>query len=399
MMSFQCVQLLWFLGAVVAQDLFEKESRFLAQHGLSVQTVNPNETSLTAQVAVASADSWYKTITPSGNTGLCLDAPGGSAWNGNMLWLWECNGQDGQIWVFDDYQIRFGADENYCIDARDMSDGVRLMLWECTGGDNQKWGYDDSASRVYIEDTSTCLDLYEDQQWNGQWLHVWECNGLGNQEWGIWDSGAPHGPAPSPPTPGGSGQFCWDAVGDWPMFQSQSDLQNDPWGNYFQAVYGEVPSDNYPICIGSLRLIYLTAAQNAGVSLPSVGGSCPSSKSGTGELFKFGQSLWSGGGGMDYNAVNIWHGAGNRQELPSNIWAEITHTKTKQETSGAWYYYMQGSGVWFWMGSTWSSAEHKEAAQHFLGSSSGCKGNECDNLMPQISSEACKSGVDSIQFL
>merc|ERR1740117_2810555 len=159
-------------------------------------------------VAVANANSWYKTITPYWNHNLCLDLPGANPYNGNTLWLWECNGMDGQIWVFDNYQIRYGADENYCIDARDMSDGVQLMVWECNGMDQQTWGYDDSAQRVYIDGSSICLDLWEDQQWNGQLLHVWQCNGLSNQQWSLWDAPAPSGPPPSPPpSPGDSGFF------------------------------------------------------------------------------------------------------------------------------------------------------------------------------------------------
>ena len=84
-------------------------------------------------VAAATADSWYKTSTPEENHNLCLDAPSGNAFNGNMLWLWECNGMNAQIWVFDNYQIRYGGDENFCIDAHDMADGEQLMLWECHG--------------------------------------------------------------------------------------------------------------------------------------------------------------------------------------------------------------------------------------------------------------------------
>jgi len=152
-------------------------------------------------VAVAKADSWYKTITPEENHMLCIDVPGGNAYNGNQLWLWECNGMDSQHWVFDNWQIRYGGDENFCIDAVDMSDGVQLMLWECNGVDQQTWAYDFDALRVYIAGYTSCFDLWEDQQYNGQALHVWECNGLGNQQWDLWDAPAPSPSPPSPPSP------------------------------------------------------------------------------------------------------------------------------------------------------------------------------------------------------
>merc|ERR1719162_2248054 len=94
------------------------------------------------------AESWYKTITPSQNTSLCLDLPGGDAHNGNMLWLWECQGVDSQIWVFNNYQVRYGANENFCIDAGEMEDGSQLMLWECNGVKQQTWGYSDDYTKA-----------------------------------------------------------------------------------------------------------------------------------------------------------------------------------------------------------------------------------------------------------
>jgi len=46
------------------------------------------------------------------------------------------------------------------------------------------------------------VDLWEDQQWNGQAFHVWQCNGLQNQQWDLWDAPDPDpGPGPSPPSP------------------------------------------------------------------------------------------------------------------------------------------------------------------------------------------------------
>jgi alpha-galactosidase len=162
--------------------------------------------------------SWYKTITPSSNTNLCLDLPGDDASNGNQLWLWECNGQESQRWVFDNWQIRFGADESKCIDAGDMSDGMQLFLWDCNGYPQQTWGYDSDAARVYLASTSTCLDYYGDWQSSGQPLHVWDCTGDWNQEWSIWNidpSPTPSPPPPPSPTPGPSPQCdCgWAASG------------------------------------------------------------------------------------------------------------------------------------------------------------------------------------------
>lgn len=207
----------------------------------------------------------------------------------------------------------------------------------------------------------------------------------------------PPSPGPSPPTPS-SGQFCWDEQPGWPRYGSMSDLQNDQaWASYFQLVYGEVPSSGYPICVGSFRMLYLDALNQAGVQTPNLGGRCASS---AGEMFKFGQSLFSDGtakGGMSYSGVGIWHPDHNRQALPGDTWVEITHSKTKEETYGAWYYYMPGSGVWFNTANTKAFSEHSDAAKYFLGYSGDC--GECDHLSAQIHTQACSSGVQSIQYL
>lgn len=146
--------------------------------------------------------SWYKTITPSSNTNLCLDLPGDDASNGNLLWLWDCNGQESQRWVFDNGQIRFGADESKCIDAGGMSNAEQLFLWDCNGYPQQTWGYDSDASRVYLTDTSICLDFYADWQSSGQPLHVWDCTGDSNQEWSLWNVDPSPSPSPAPsPSP------------------------------------------------------------------------------------------------------------------------------------------------------------------------------------------------------
>merc|ERR1712070_1067700 len=183
--------------------------------------------------------SWYKTITPASNTGLCLDLPGDDARNGNNLWLWECNGGESQRWVFDNYQIRFGADESKCIDAGDMSNGVQLLLWDCNGYPQQTWGFDSDAASVYLADTSTCLDFYAEWQSNGQPLHVWDCSGDWNQEWSIWDIDPYPSPTPAPspsPSPECDCGWAWSGCGPndgsycWGQCCNQCDCGWAAWG-------------------------------------------------------------------------------------------------------------------------------------------------------------------------
>jgi len=181
------MRLLCALGLVAAQDLFEHENKFLARYGLTTQAVERNATNRRTQLAAASGESWWKTLTPMQDTMLCIDVPGGVPRNGLMLWLWECNGSENQRWVFDNYQIRFGADESMCIDAGEMWNGKQLFMWECNGSPQQTWGYEEDASRVYLANTATCLDYYGDWESSGQPLHVWDCNGAENQWWGVWN--------------------------------------------------------------------------------------------------------------------------------------------------------------------------------------------------------------------
>jgi len=220
--------------------------------------------------------------------------------------------------------------------------------------------------------------------------------GQSNQELGLSDSPDPSSPGPGPPPSLAPESFCLDEQPGWPKYQSMGDLQNDQaWATYFQLVYGEVPSSGYPICVGSFRMLYLDLLKQAGVQYPTLGGSCGSY---AGELFKFGISSFSDAasvGTMSYNGVAIWHPDSNRQALPGDTWAEITNAPASEQPVGAWYYYMPGSGVWFWLGNTAVFPDHPDAAQHFGFTCSG----ECDQLSSKIHQKACDSGILSIQYL
>jgi len=72
---------------------------------------------------------------------LCIDLPGGNAYNGNKLQLWGCNGGDSQNWAWDNGQIKYAADDSFCIDlpGGNAENGNQLWLWECSDGDSQQW--------------------------------------------------------------------------------------------------------------------------------------------------------------------------------------------------------------------------------------------------------------------
>lgn len=124
------------------------------------------------------------TISPEINPNVCLDVPGGKAYNGAPLWLSECiDGKDSQKWIntVDDLTIPYATDENFCMDALDTSDGTQLVLWECNGADSQNWDMDYDTRAMVLKGSSACWDFWEDQ-WNGQEMHLWQCNGLDNQK-------------------------------------------------------------------------------------------------------------------------------------------------------------------------------------------------------------------------
>lgn len=400
------VHFLYVLAPILAQDLFEKQNQFLSRHDLVMQIVNPNVTGLGA----ASSDSYYKTITPSGANNLCIDVPGGNGFNGAFLQLWECNGADGQIWVFDKYQIRLGIDENLCIDADSMENGHQLMLWECNGWDQQTWGWDGDASRVYLYGRSdgTCLDWFDQDFDNGQPLHVWECNDNPNQQWSLWASGAPGGG-------GGGEQFfpsdhCFYDAGGWPSFQQQSDLENDQyWSVYFQRIYGGIPTSGYPICPGAFQFMWKLSAAAAGIVTFD-----PVECAGDGSGDMSGQELDSGiyyAGmnkaieGWDVSAYiynpNLWGVA-----VPANNWVEVTHTVFPGDKGAIWYYMSVGSGVWVNVGNTAVYKDHSDAVTDMLHQTCsdeqqdkfGDHPTECEQNFEELFKAALSQGYDTIQF-
>jgi len=413
MMPFHYMCLLWVLGPVVAQDLFEKGNTFLAQRGLTMQTVNPSETNLTAQVSVKSADTWYKNIGPGdGSFNLCVDLPGGDAFNGNRLWLWECNGKNSQIWVFDNFQIRYGMDENFCIDASDQSNGVQLWLWECNGNEQQTWAYGDDGM-VYISggSFSTCLDHFEGNYDNGQALHVWECSYADNQKWGLFDSDPPNF------FPVWPEDNCQYDTGVWPWFQTQQDLENDQWWSaYFTTVYGAIPTWGYPICPGAFQFLWQSAARDSGVALQPTDcapNAAPTWK-GEGDELSDGEYYINNAFldaqqafGFIYNS-RLWGAS-----VPRNNWVEVAHTVFSGDTGAVWYYMAVGSGVWFNVGNTAVYTDHADAMRDILGS--GCVDQdwntfadwepvssigptECEKSFDDLWPVAISRGFDSFQF-
>lgn len=148
----------------------------------------------------------------------CIDLPGGDAYNGAKLWVWECNGTPQQQWIFapDSWRIESAVASGKCIDAGNGEDGEQLYLWDCNGLSQQAWGYDANEATIYMDQSeqgplvatpatarrmasssnvsipraSKCLDLSGGDTSEGTAVQVWDCNGRTNQQWGLGGSAA-----------------------------------------------------------------------------------------------------------------------------------------------------------------------------------------------------------------
>jgi len=128
-------------------------------------------------------------ISPLADSGFCLDLVGGDTTNGNLIWLWECNGQENQAWAFptDSWHIVYQSDQSKCIDAGGGRGG-QLQIWDCNGLPQQTWGYDGDMATVYLGDGSqdaSCMDLQGGDIRNGSPIWLWECNGQWQQQWNV----------------------------------------------------------------------------------------------------------------------------------------------------------------------------------------------------------------------
>lgn len=79
----------------------------------------------------------------------------------------------------------------------------------------------------------------------------------------------------------------------------------------------------------------------------------------------------------------------------SNKWIEGAHCETSQETAGAWYWYMPGSGYWMWSGTTDDIKHRTSAYQKYLGVSH-CSDFQCGGKL--FTAAKSKFGIDSVQY-
>ena len=298
---------------------------------------------------------WGTTVRSNQDYKLCLDLEGGKASQGTLVQLWDCNGLDNQQWVYDPPSgaIIYGngakVGSQLCLDAGHMQQGTTLMVWGCNNQKQQVWGYDAKMMTLYLRESLTnaafCMDIYGGTLTKGTRVDVWGCSGCWNQQFTVGGgitALATLGATPSeggslrsnraqtcPPIPGpgpapGPAGTC---LGGWPEFANAASLAADPWGAYMKAVYGAVPSDGYPMCMGDFWMFHTGHPTFAKVKKPASDGSCPS-KDEDGRFYTKNNAIsppqvaWS------------WHRPPYKA-FADNTWVEVIHRKvTSDEHEG-----------------------------------------------------------------
>lgn len=330
------------------------------------------------------------TIRTSSNYQLCLDLAGESTDNGTPVQLWECNGLWDQKWILEDWQIKLASDTSKCVDAGGLSAGNLLMLWDCNGQDQQLFGYDGT---IFLSsspaDASLCVDLPGGLLDWGTQLEVYDCNSCWNQQFDVTGpvdvgmvlhqpreqslaslnrnltvGGCPPSGGPSPP-PGAGSSHCSHA-GDqhgWPVFDDEASLQASNWAGYFQDVYGEIPHSGYPICIYNFFWLYPDTKAAHGCD---EGGNSPKKcPAGDGAYYKVNNKFDK----TIKNSAWIYHPS-PYAAIPGSIWIEVTHSDglcAGSEGHGMWFFYTEGSGIWFNTGETRAFQDHGESGKALCG--------------------------------
>lgn len=121
---------------------------------------------------------------------LCVDLPGGDATNGKTLWMWDCNGDMFQNWIFEDGQLKYLRDKTKCVDllGGQTENGNKLGIWDCYPGNSQQWGYDPDWGTIYLAsstdaDATKCVQIGGEEQ--GDALVIWDCTIEPYQIWSV----------------------------------------------------------------------------------------------------------------------------------------------------------------------------------------------------------------------
>jgi WSC domain/Ricin-type beta-trefoil lectin domain/Glycosyl hydrolases family 32 N-terminal domain len=122
----------------------------------------------------------------------CIDVPGGNAYAGQRLQVWDCNGGTGQRFVWAGSQLQYAANRGLCLslDGNTIArNGTRVTLQPCANESRMSWrqtAAGEIESVMLDEDGKrSCVDIWYDNPVNGQAIDSWECYGTSNQAWSF----------------------------------------------------------------------------------------------------------------------------------------------------------------------------------------------------------------------
>ncbi|KDN87961.1 RICIN domain-containing protein [Kitasatospora cheerisanensis] len=156
-------------------------------------------TALTVSLALtstgsASAASDFLGNLRSNATNQCLANDGGGSGNGTLAIQWSCNGNNDQLWTFENtgggaYEIvnNWGK----CLEAPGWTTtaGAQLGQWDCLGNANQVWYIDNYMTadawkmRFRNKNSNLCVSVQGGSSANRTPIIQWYCNDADDQRW------------------------------------------------------------------------------------------------------------------------------------------------------------------------------------------------------------------------
>ncbi|MFI5907618.1 RICIN domain-containing protein [Dactylosporangium sp. NPDC051541] len=118
-----------------------------------------------------------------GQSGRCLDVPGGTTTNGTQTQLYDCTGASSQRWTYTTgKQLQVYGSK--CLDAsgRGTTNGTAAIIWDCNGQTNQQWNINSDGSITGVQ-SGLCLDASAFGTANGTKVQLWQCLNGANQKW------------------------------------------------------------------------------------------------------------------------------------------------------------------------------------------------------------------------
>ncbi|TBL38357.1 right-handed parallel beta-helix repeat-containing protein [Verrucosispora sp. SN26_14.1] len=118
-----------------------------------------------------------------GQSGRCVEVPGGATTNGTQTQLWDCSGATQQRWTHTAGK-QLTVYGTKCLDANGAgtTNGTTVIIWDCHGGLNQQWNVNANGTITNAQ-SGLCLDANGAATANGTKIILWSCNGGTNQQW------------------------------------------------------------------------------------------------------------------------------------------------------------------------------------------------------------------------